>query len=280
MTIMREAKYPLKLMWIVPKTPNIYAFEAVVKRGTKAHQHIHDTFVSAGADVLYEFHSRIDEDKDFIFIAVMGVGLDVSIDELLANIRKRQDLVIDIKRAAESGKFYFADMMFPITLAGARAIIFDNASLMGLIMQFRRNFGEEGATQMLFHIGQAIGESIYSNYIKFRGYDSKTIKEAIDNMNPILHSIGWGYVSNTEIRRDYIRIYIGDYWECALMKETGATRPTGSIMRGILSTIFERLHGRRVSVTEVECINTGSEYCVFEVRPLTGEFRAELTGVE
>lgn len=272
MSITSPLKFPLRMMWIVPKRPNLYAFEIIIPNKPEAHQLVHSKFSSFGGDIVYEFHSGISDDRSVIFVAALFTGEDVKPNDLIESLRSETELIIDARLAGESSNFYYADMLFPIYLSDSRAIIFDNASLKGMLKQFRVNFGEDGASALLFHMGQAIGESIYTNHIAPRGYTSKNIGDLLDNLHPILHSLGWGHIRKMELDRKKISIHVLDYWECSILREAGFRRSTGQIFRGILTKIMERIHGKRVFVAETRCISKGAEECVFEVSPIEGLF--------
>ncbi len=266
-------KYPLEMMWIVPRREGIYAFEIVARNVASAHKVIHDVFISVGARVIYEFHSGIGEDKVIIFIAIDVSDTNLIADDFLELLKEKRDIVLDVKEAGHSNRFYYADMLFPIHISRSRAVIFDNATLKGMLIHFRNNFGEDGASAMLFHIGQAIGESIYKSYIKPKTSSGSNLRKVFDNLKPILHSKGWGEVLGIECEPYKIVIKIRDHWECSILKDAGFNKPTGQLFRGMLTTVTWKLHGKRVSVIEKKCLTMGDNFCEFEITPLEGSFQ-------
>ncbi|MCS7094844.1 MAG: hypothetical protein NZ988_03420 [Thaumarchaeota archaeon] len=67
---------------------------------------------------------------------------------------------------------------------------------------------------------------------------------------------------------EVIKIIVKDLADCASISEVKPETRTGYFFAGVLEALFRQVGDEEFIVEEVECINTGSAFCVFEIRQI------------
>lgn len=150
---------------------------------------------------------------------------------------------------------------FPITIGGARVVIFSPPILEGLVKGFRESFGTSIVQAILWNQGKEVGKTTVEMYRKDFGVSK--IREALETLRARALMLGWGAIEivtlNEVKRRAVIRVF--DNWECSIFK--GSDEPQNHFIRGILAGFFNAIFGDGFRATEVKCIAKGDPYCEF-----------------
>ncbi len=162
------------------------------------------------------------------------------------------------------GSAAFSQYYEELCIHDERATIFTSAHLKGLFNGLYKKFGK-GAAIFLYHLGLDVGEFMANTYKPMleAGASPKTLLELALQTE---RASGWFSKYELDvISKDEFRIKIWKNAECAFLSNV-ANVPTGNLRKGILIGYLSKLFGGEWTVNEVECVNTGSEVCLFHVK--------------
>jgi len=146
--------------------------------------------------------------------------------------------------------------------AGTGSILMTSRALLGMLLGMREFLGEEVGETALYYIGYYSGRDAARSFGEILG------PGAAPSVNfAVLQA--HGYASSIEALRSpdgsRYRIEAHDMVECDLLKGSRSGR-TSHWFRGMLAGILSAAEGGEWEVEEVECVNDGSDKCVFEAR--------------
>ncbi|MEM2909470.1 MAG: V4R domain-containing protein [Nitrososphaerota archaeon] len=214
--------------------------------------------------------SATSEESKGIFNAIYLDVTDVPVSDFRSLIKELESMdevcYVDYNEFSINsvGSAAFSQYYEELSIFNERATIFTYAHLKGLFNGLYEKFGE-GAAIFLYHLGLTVGEFMANTYkpLLEAGAAPKTLLELALQTGRIF---GWfsKYELDT-ISKDEFRIKIWEHVECTFLSGV-VNGPAGNLRRGILVGYLSKLFGGDWTVTELECINTGHEKCLFHVK--------------
>jgi predicted hydrocarbon binding protein len=171
-----------------------------------------------------------------------------------------------IKSIEKSGRYrniVYAKNFSPLTFLGGRSIIFGPASLKGVIVDSRKELGNNVARMLLSIIGRSLGEAVYEYYKGLGKFER--ISETLEFLKMILMTAGWGIVENYEVEKDQIIISVKDLWESEVLEKAGLN-DNPSYFMGTLAGFFSKVFDKEVRVNLViKRKKNGRIECTFSI---------------
>lgn len=141
-----------------------------------------------------------------------------------------------------------------------RVVLMSEAYLRGFLQNLYTTFGESVCSAFLYHVGAGSGRAIAQ--FQRRLFEDPHVCIRVVEYN----SVAFGHGRRLTIRKvaaDVFEIIFEGLFECEFL--AGKKGPTSHLMRGIIAAYFEELFGGKWETTEVKCINSGDDVCMFRV---------------
>jgi len=153
-----------------------------------------------------------------------------------------------------------------LTLGPFRAIIARADVMSSILDRVKGIFGVEGKAgkAMVFGMGEAAGRTFYKAVASQIG--AETVKSRIKDVIGLYTAQGWGIFKLISVDFDKSTAYVAaqNNFECAPLQGSGSS-PRGEFVRGHLTGLFSEIFGKRMEVTETNCIAGGDGDCKFEI---------------
>jgi len=151
-----------------------------------------------------------------------------------------------------------------LCILNERAVVFTYAHLKGLFNGLYEKFGE-GAAIFLYHLGLGVGEFLANAHkpLLEAGASPKVLLEFALQTG---RAFGWFSKYELEaLSEEEFRVKIWKHVECTFLSDV-ANSTTGNLRKGIFAGYLSNLFGGNWTVSEVRCINTGHDACVFHIK--------------
>lgn len=153
-----------------------------------------------------------------------------------------------------------------LMLGPSRAIIARADVMSSILDRLKGIFGVEGkAGKAIVHgMGGAAGRTFYKAIASQIG--AETVKSRIKDVIGLYTAQGWGIFKLISVDFDRATAHVAaqNNFECAPFQGSGSS-PRGEFVRGHFAGLFSEIFGKRMEVTETNCIARGDGDCKFEI---------------
>ena len=215
-----------------------------------------------GLNIVYFEDCGISGETGRFFMAVDFTDKEVFPEDLLRELRKNKDYVVDADISPSLNDIIYPSKFCAKDLGGMRAILIALGNMRGTIQGIKKTLGDESGETVLYHLGYGVGEELYKVYAEPRGI--KDFTKGILLLEALTRGAGWADIIGHEGAGDKIIIKFERLWECEIQKGI-VDKPASNYMRGILTGFFKALLGKDLVIKETKCIALGDPYCQFEI---------------
>jgi len=221
-----------------------------------------DILISKGIALSHLDWTKVVNGRLLLFTVIDLERSTVSLEDLISLI-KDKEYVLEVTKADEFlDKFIYSRHLFPILIGDDRVVAIGPPMMEGIILYSRELLGEAASANLLYHIGYAMGKSLYE-YLR-DNVDRWELEDGMRFLDAVFSSYGWGRLKSYVKNGDKIIINVEDLWECEVYKDSNE-EPKASLFEGCLAGFFEQFYEKRVIVRHTGCTVCGDEYCIFEV---------------
>ena len=223
-----------------------------------------------GARILYAYFSLVPGREDIVtgfgVVDFTGLSLDPGI---VAKMIEKVKGVLEVRVVLPQRRGILLDPYhFPIVgLGGERYMIGGETLMEGLVRGVEELVGSSASAGIRYHIGVAIGKSIYGQ-IQQLGANSP--REALELFLLLAHQ--WGRHRGKIVEYSYrgepgdtITIRLESLWECERAKKLGTPGPAAHLERGVVAGLLREATGRTVNVEETRCIAKNDPHCELKI---------------
>jgi predicted hydrocarbon binding protein len=268
--IIESKEQPPKALFAIDFKPTakLAQFSIEMRNVVGALQEQTDSVGKHGVNILSGFHDApmSAETGVWSFFADF-TNADIEPEALATELSShRSALKVRCKRSDDG--FITDTMHFPVLVGKERAIIVRAPFLMSTLARIKSIFGPESrSAQVILHqIGEAGAQSVFESVRNMTSRDF--VRNNVARALSLFTSVGWGILDLKTVNLDTktAEIHIKDGFESANSRNT-STAAQCHFIRGMLTGWFSELFGRKIGVTETECIAKGDSVCIFLVRP-------------
>ena len=258
---MRETKsFPCIIFEKYPENTVFFAVETKNVTGIMAK--ISSILGRANMSILNGFHGLYDGGERWHWVfAVDPSEASVSVEEVAEEIKALEDVL-----NVSYGVRRVAGMVLPpfaidLRMRRLKAYVFDENAISMFLKSLWERWGSAGAV-FLYHTGRWAGRTMASAWaVRFGVTELKDLLSLMAAMYQ-LSGLVRDYEMSVGVNEAIVRLY--EYFECSCLR--GADKPSGYLMRGILTGMFEECMGVEASVIEERCVAAGDPYCEFRVK--------------
>ncbi len=221
-----------------------------------------DILISKQVGISHLDWTKVVDGRLLIFVVIDMVKSPTPLEELISIINDK-DYVLKITRADEFlDKFIYSRHLFPIFIGDDRVVAMGPPMMEGLIISSRELLGDAASANLLYHIGYAMGRSLYE-YLK-SNVGKWDLESGMRFLDAVFSSYGWGRIKRYIDQENKLTIHVENLWECEVYKRR-AEEPKANLFEGCLAGFLEQFYNKRLIVRHTGCASCGDDYCIFEI---------------
>uniref|UniRef100_A0A7J3ZKD7 ACT domain-containing protein n=1 Tax=Fervidicoccus fontis TaxID=683846 RepID=A0A7J3ZKD7_9CREN len=191
----------------------------------------------------------------FVVLDLARSSPKISLEELVERL-KGVDGVLEVSPCGKYGKTVYTLKLFPLRVAGRRAIGLCYPTMCALTQGLEETLGKTAASLVAVHVGTAIGRAWYR--LSQGVFSFSSVSDTIEFLRAQMAAIGWGLVEDYKVFGNKIAITIRDPWEL----EVSQSSEDPVVLRNVIKGFYSELLGRDTEVETVSSERVGGHWFV------------------